>query len=445
MNIAIKPYIELLTNEKEVLIELYRNYYKKHNGLDYFDAFLKLTNIDSREFIKKNIKNSTKNFKEACDNLLNSHKLILFYEHDKLIGCTKFLKEKKNIVFFDLVLIDETTEKLKQVILFLESVFRKSKKISIEVLSKDVKLLLVASELAYREDPKNIMKENKYILTKEIKDDDLIILVNKDEGFTSRDVVNVLSGKLGVKKIGHTGTLDPMATGVMVCVTGKYTKLVNELSGLDKEYIATIKLGIKTDTLDTTGKILEKSDVKEIKLIDVINTLKTFDGFYEQTIPKYSAVHLNGKRLYEYARNNEEIELPKRVVDIKEIELIRFDNEEIEFRVIVSKGTYIRSLIQDICDRLGTIGSMSKLIRTRLGKFKLEDAYRLDDENKKIFSLEEVINMSIIETDEKLFKKVFNGNEIQDSYDGYVLYKKDNKKIALYKFNNNIGKLVILF
>lgn len=173
---------------------------------------------------------------------------------------------------------------------------------------------------------------------------DGIIVVNKNAGMTSRDVVNVLCKIFNTKKIGHTGTLDPIATGVLVIAIGKYTKLVDKITSLDKEYIAKVKLGIKTDTLDITGNILEKRKCNVYKEA-LINTLNSFVGSYNQVVPKYSAIKINGKKLYEYARRNIEINLPSRKVEIKNIELLEFNNDSFTFKTKVSKGTYIRSLI----------------------------------------------------------------------------------------------------
>ena len=274
------------------------------------------------------------------------------------------------------------------------------------------------------------------------------LIINKDKNLTSRDVVNKLTHILNNKKIGHTGTLDPIATGVLVCLTGKYTKLVDLITTLDKEYIAEIKLGVKTDTEDITGNILKTTKVKEYSKKEIINVLNNLVGEYEEEIPLYSAVHVNGKRLYEYARNNEEVELPKRKVEIKEIELLDYHSDLIQFRVVVSKGTYIRSLIQTICGSLNTIGTMNNLVRTRQGKFKIEDAYTLKDiknNNYKPLKIQDLIDLQEIELDNVLYKKVINGNQIEDNLNGYILYKYNNEDIALYYFESGIGKLKILF
>lgn len=276
----------------------------------------------------------------------------------------------------------------------------------------------------------------------------LILVVNKEKDFTSRDVVNKLSKILNNKKIGHTGTLDPLATGVLVCLTGKYTKLVDMITALEKEYIAEIKLGIKTDTLDITGNVLETSEIEPFNLEYIKETLNSFIGKYEQVVPKYSAVQINGKRLYEYARNNEEIELPKRLVEIKNIELLSYEKDSIKFKVLVSKGTYIRSLIQDICDKLNTIGTMNSLVRTKQGNFHIENSYTLTDilnNRYKSIKLEDVIDLNVINLDSDLYKKVINGNRLELPYNGYILFKKDNIDIALYYFEKHKGYLKILF
>ena len=264
----------------------------------------------------------------------------------------------------------------------------------------------------------------------------LIVVVNKEKDFTSRDVVNKLSKILNNKKIGHTGTLDPMAIGVLVCLTGKYTKLVDLITSFEKEYIVEIKLGVKTDTEDITGKIILEKEIPYLEEKHINDVLKSFLGNYNQTVPIYSAVHVNGKRLYEYARNNERVLLPVREVNIKNIELLNYENNIIKFKVLVSKGTYIRSLIQDICNKLEVIGTMNSLIRTKQGKFNIEKSYTLEEiQNNQYESLklENVLDLNVINIeDENLLKKVINGNKLELNYNGYILFKKDNSDVALY-------------
>lgn len=264
-----------------------------------------------------------------------------------------------------------------------------------------------------------------------------ILLINKPIDFTSRDVVNKLSGILHTKKIGHTGTLDPIATGVLVICVGNTTKLCELLTSEYKEYIATIKLGIKTDTLDITGNVIEEKEfnVTENQIKEALNS---FLGNSIQTTPIYSAVKVNGKKLYEYAREGKKVDLPKREINITNIELLSYHNDEISFKATVSKGTYIRALIDDICTKLNTVGTMSSLIRTKQGKFNLEDTYTLSDiesSNYKIISIEEALTeLETIEIDDNLYNKVKNGSIINKNFNNDIAcLKYQNKIVAIYK------------
>ncbi len=274
------------------------------------------------------------------------------------------------------------------------------------------------------------------------------IIVNKAPDMTSRDVINILNKKFNTKSIGHTGTLDPIAEGVLVCLIGKYTKLTDILINHDKEYIASFKLGILTDTLDITGKILKEEKINLTKE-EIQKTILSFKGKYNQEVPIYSAVKINGKKLYEYARNNEEITLPKREVNIYDIELLNIDNDIITIKTKVSKGTYIRSLIRDIGLKLNTNATMTKLIRTKLGKFTIEESYTLEDiqnDNYKLLSLEDLINLDTININEEMLFKIKNGQIIDYQTNKYILYKYNNQDIALYKpYQNNKIKPFIMF
>ena len=274
------------------------------------------------------------------------------------------------------------------------------------------------------------------------------IIVNKAPNMTSRDVINILNKKFNTKSIGHTGTLDPIAEGVLVCLIGKYTKLTDILINHDKEYIASFKLGILTDTLDITGKILKEEKVNLTKE-EIQKTILSFKGTYNQEVPIYSAVKINGKKLYEYARNNEEITLPKREVNIYDIELLNIDHECLTIKTKVSKGTYIRSLIRDIGLKLNTNATMTKLIRTKLDKFTIEESYTLEDiqnDNYKILSLEDLIDLDTININEEMLFKIKNGQIIDYQTNKYILYKYNNQNIALYKpYQNNKIKPFIMF
>ena len=275
-----------------------------------------------------------------------------------------------------------------------------------------------------------------------------LLLINKDKNMTSRDVINKLNHIFSMKKIGHTGTLDPLATGVMVCLFGKYTKLVDLITSYNKEYIGEIKLGIKTDTLDITGNVIETQNVK----VTNEDILKVFDNFpkeYMQEVPIYSAVKINGKKLYEYARNNKLIELPKRKVNIYNLELISFNKDIITFKVKVSKGTYIRSLINDLCEKLHTTGTMNNLIRTKQGNFDIKDSYKLEDilnGKYKFQNVKEFLDYPVIEIPNELIKKVENGNKVENIFniEDKVIFTKNNKDLAIYENkNNNLYPLII--
>lgn len=278
---------------------------------------------------------------------------------------------------------------------------------------------------------------------------DKLLVVNKEKNLTSRDVVNNLTKIFNTKKIGHTGTLDPIATGVLVCLFGKYTKLVDLLTSLDKEYIAEIKLGIKTDTGDITGSIIENKSFNITK-DNIIKVFEKFPQKYEQTVPKYSAVKINGKKLYEYARNNIEIELPKREVSIFSLELIDYEKDIIKFKTHVSKGTYIRSLIEDICEKLGTIGTMNNLIRTKQGGFDIKDSFILDDiknGNFKFQNIHEFLKYPSIEINDELIKIIKNGGRIKNIYNvqDKVIFTYQGEDIAIYETNNETLKPYIMF
>ena len=275
-----------------------------------------------------------------------------------------------------------------------------------------------------------------------------IIIVNKEKDYTSRDIVNIIGKLFNTKKVGHTGTLDPIAEGVLVICIGKCTKLCDKFTSDEKEYIAEFKLGYETDTLDYTGNILKTSDKKvDNKTIEFV--INSFIKEYDQEVPKYSAVKINGKKLYEYARNNIEIDLPKRKVIIKNIEILEI-SDVIKIKCIVSKGTYIRSLIRDIGESLGTYATMTKLVRTRQGDFNINDSYKLDDikNNKyKLISIEDIFNKyKKIDTDINLYKKISNGVILDNIYNSeYVLFYYNKQLISIYKDEKRKLKLFIKF
>ena len=280
---------------------------------------------------------------------------------------------------------------------------------------------------------------------------DGILLIDKPSGLTSRDVVNKVGRCLGTKKIGHTGTLDPLATGVMVLCVGKYTKLVEMLTSYNKTYEACIVLGIKTDTLDITGNVLEERNVN-ISSQEILSTLKKFEGTYNQEVPIYSAVKINGKKLYEYARENKTINLPKRLVNIFKIELISDVKQEngktiFSIRCNVSKGTYIRSLINDIALSLNTIGVMKELRRIEQGNFKIDNCYQISDienNNFKFVDLDIIFkDYFIVDIDEKKYEDIKNGKILENIYnENIIVFRYKGKYISIYKKYEKDEKLI---
>ena len=266
-----------------------------------------------------------------------------------------------------------------------------------------------------------------------------VLLVNKEKGVTSRDVVNEVGHILGTKKIGHTGTLDPMATGVLVLCIGSSLKLVESMMNHDKEYIATILLGIETDTLDITGEVQREVVPQNITKERVVEVLKKFQGKIKQEVPKYSAIKVGGKKLYEYARAGIEVSLPVHEVEISQIELVGdvLDNT-FQIHVAVSKGTYIRSLVRDIGYALGTVAVMTDLVRTRVGKFLLEDAFSISDIKAGSYALldpREVLDLPVIMVDDFLLKKIKNGCVLPSffSYDMVFIENSNHELVAIYQ------------
>ena len=273
----------------------------------------------------------------------------------------------------------------------------------------------------------------------------MILNVCKEANMTSRDVVNIISKHLHTKKVGHTGTLDPLATGVLLICTHHDTKWVDSITAAKKEYVATMQLGLQTDTGDITGKILNQAPYKVTKT-QVEKALKSFLGDSLQTVPIYSAVKINGKKLYEYARTNETITLPTRNIHIYDIELLSFKDDTIKFRVEVSKGTYIRSLIEDIAKTLGTLGTMTSLTRTKQGDFSLENAYTIDDilnDNYQEIPLLTVLkDYPVYELNKDEYFQVKNGVKLSLNRDDKIITMVYNKKpIALYKKDETIYRV----
>ena len=257
--------------------------------------------------------------------------------------------------------------------------------------------------------------------------------IYKPVGMTSHDVVAKLRRITGIKQIGHTGTLDPFAEGVLPVCIGKATRLIEYLDD-DKEYLATIKFGAATTTYDREGEITFSSD-KKISAHDVENTLKSFEGEILQLPPIYSAIKVKGKKLYEYAREGKEVDIQPRRVTVESIELKSFDAEKQQAEVLIqcSKGTYIRSIANDLGKTLGCGGHLIKLVRTRAGRFRVENSVPLED----IDSLENLINP----VESLNYPKIIvNSNDIEYIRNGRALKNQnfEHGTIVLLIYNNNV-------
>lgn len=266
---------------------------------------------------------------------------------------------------------------------------------------------------------------------------DGIIIINKGKNYTSNDVVSIVK-KITKSKVGHTGTLDPNATGVLPLLIGNATKVSKYLINHDKEYEVVLQLGIRTETADVEGKVIEQKEVtaEMLNKDNIEEKLQQFIGKQEQIPPIYSAIKVNGKKLYEYARKGQEVELKPRQIEIYSIQLVGINEKEkqISFKVKCSKGTYIRSLCEDISKKLGTVGYMKELNRLQVGEFYIKDAVTISEMKEKI----EAGNLENIITIEEIFK---NNPQIQLEQEQIELYingvkintKKTNGVYRIYK------------
>lgn len=283
---------------------------------------------------------------------------------------------------------------------------------------------------------------------------DGLLIVDKKEGITSFDVIRNVRKEYNIKKVGHIGTLDPLASGVLPVLIGKATKLSDYLMMHDKEYIARIILGKKTSTGDREGNVIEEKEIKKSKISkeNIEAVLNSFLGESYQTPPMYSAIKVNGKKLYELARENKEIERTPRKINIAKIELLKIENVnvnenanlswqsiEITYKVQCSKGTYIRTLSEDIAEKLGTVGYMSYLRRTRVGDFKIEDAGKLID-------MENIINnIPKYEIKEKNISQLINGVKVRKQQENNINVEKNNKNIENKKQDAKKSELCKLY
>lgn len=289
---------------------------------------------------------------------------------------------------------------------------------------------------------------------------DGIILINKEKGCTSHDVVNKIKHIFN-EKVGHTGTLDPNATGLLPILIGKGTKLSYYLINHDKEYEVILKLGERTDTADSEGKVIEKQNVNEEMISEekISKVLDSFLGKQEQIPPMYSAIKVNGKKLYEYARKNVKVDLKPRKIELYGIKLNKIDKKEnlIYFTVHCSKGTYIRSLCEDIAKRLATIGYMKELNRTKVGIFDIKDSVIIEEleANRKeenylkehIISIENLFvrlygKDNIVKLNDRKLELFLNGVKLTYKLnDGlYRIYDNNSRFIGIGSIQNNLLK-----
>lgn len=287
---------------------------------------------------------------------------------------------------------------------------------------------------------------------------DGIIILNKQKGCTSHDVV-AKTKRLLKEKVGHTGTLDPNATGVLPLLVGQGTKLSAYLIEHDKEYIATLKLGEKRDTADSEGAIIEKRqiDYNVLQKEKVEQVLKSFIGKQEQIPPMYSAIKIDGKKLYEYARKNESVKLKPRNIEIYQMDLIDIIKDTIVFKVQCSKGTYIRSLCEDIAEKLDTVGYMKELKRTKVGKFDINDSITTEELEQNIENSEFINEHFItienyfedkqsIQLNERKLSLFLNGVKLTYDLtdDMYKIYDNNNKFVGIGSVKNNLLKREII-
>ncbi len=262
------------------------------------------------------------------------------------------------------------------------------------------------------------------------------LLINKNIGNTSRDEVNIVSKRLHEKKCGHIGTLDPFASGLLIVLVGRATKIAPFLEKKDKTYIAKLELGKLTDTGDKEGNIVEEKEIPNLDKDTIKEVLNSFLGESYQLPPMYSAVRKNGKHLYEYARKGEEIEREPRKINVFDIRLLSFEKDNIVFLAKVSKGTYIRTLGEDIAKKLNTVGYLSSLERLAIGNYFLKDAVKAEDVTEKnLISIEDMLkDFPSVYLDDNLSKKALNGVPLLiNSNNEEILVKDKDGIIAIYK------------
>ena len=273
---------------------------------------------------------------------------------------------------------------------------------------------------------------------------DGFLLIDKESDYTSRDVCNIIAKIFDAKKVGHAGTLDPFATGLLIVALNNATKTLTYIEGQYKSYEATLLLGKKTSSGDLTGEEIETKDISEISEVDVKNIFNSLIGESEQTVPKTSAVHVNGRKLYHYAHLNQEVELPKRTIDIKELELLDFNLPVIRFKTTVSKGTYVRTLGETIAEKLGTVGHLTALRRTSILDIDVSKAKTIKELNESCLIptsdiIQKFIPLMYLPNETEL-KKARHGGKLSiklfpEILDLFCVIDDKKTAIAIYKYS----------
>lgn len=282
-----------------------------------------------------------------------------------------------------------------------------------------------------------------------------ILLINKPKDYTSHDIVAVIK-RLTNEKVGHTGTLDPNATGVLPLLVGKATGLSKYLINHDKIYIATLKLGIKTDTADGEGNVIEEKEIPNINEEKINHTFKEMLGEQNQVPPMYSAIKINGKKLYEYARSGRTVEIEPRKITIYDMKLVEYNktNNEIIFKISCSKGTYIRTVCEDVAEKLNTVGYMKELERLKVGEFSIENSVGIEQIKEDPSIIEQNIitiekffnNKKNINLTKKELNIFLNGGKLTKilENDIYNIYVKE-KYIGIGRIeNNNLKRDIVI-
>ena len=273
-----------------------------------------------------------------------------------------------------------------------------------------------------------------------------VVAINKPGGWTSFDIANKIKHTLNFSKVGHLGTLDPMATGVLLVTIGKATKLFDLMQEKQKTYLAKFEFGYETDTLDATGKV-ENTTKNLPTRAQIEGVLADFVGEIAQVPPKYSAKSVGGKRAYDLARKNVEFELQPKIVKIYSLKIVDFKGDILTIEIVCGSGTYIRALGRDIARKVGTLATMTELVRTRVGSFGLKDCQEITEitaENINILSVDKVLNYPVLNLTQQETAKLLHGQTIKLMQEnGNFLLKNCNEIVAVVQVNNNLAKMSI--